>query len=160
MDKWRVEGHAEDVPGATTKLGPLPGSPFDLLGSSTKVLVLLPTEHNELTLQWKGPSEVVELVNRMDYKVKVHGKTKVYHANLLKRYFERSDDLTGTSTLQQGLDVASIAVIDPELIEDEADSGDEELLQLRPLQGNETYSDVKVSKKLTSQQKEQLHEVQ
>ena len=36
-----------------------------------KVLLLLPTSHNKLMLQWKGPYEVVEVVNRMDYKVRV-----------------------------------------------------------------------------------------
>ena len=38
-----------------------------------KVLLLLPTESNKLLLQWKGPYEVVEIVNRMDYKVDVDG---------------------------------------------------------------------------------------
>ena len=87
------------------------------------MLVLLPTEHNNLTLQWKGPYEVTEVVNRLDHKVRIHGKTKVYHANLLKRYFERNDNLMGTSTLKQGTDVAGVAVIDPELTEDAVDSG-------------------------------------
>ena len=31
-----------------------------------KVLLLLPTESNKLLLQWKGPYEVVEIVNSMD----------------------------------------------------------------------------------------------
>ena len=31
-----------------------------------------------------------EVINRMDYKVEVRGKTKIYHANLLKQYFERA----------------------------------------------------------------------
>lgn len=50
-----------------------------------KVLLLLPTEHNKLTLQWKGPYEITEVVNKMDYKINVNGKTKIYHASLLKR---------------------------------------------------------------------------
>ena len=32
-----------------------------------KVLLLLPTDSNKLLLQWKGPYEFVEMVNRMDY---------------------------------------------------------------------------------------------
>ena len=32
-----------------------------------KVLLLLPTESNKLLLQWKGPYEIVEVLNRMDY---------------------------------------------------------------------------------------------
>ena len=56
-----------------------------------KVLLLLPTESNKLLLQWKGPYEVVEIVNRMDYKVDVDGVvgTYMYHANMLKQYVER-----------------------------------------------------------------------
>ena len=34
-----------------------------------KVLLLLQTESNKLLLQWKGPYEVVEIVNRMDYRL-------------------------------------------------------------------------------------------
>ena len=49
-----------------------------------KVLVLLPTDHNKLLMQWKGPFEVSSVVGLNDYKVKVKGKEKVYHANLLK----------------------------------------------------------------------------
>ena len=44
-----------------------------------KVLLLLPTTHNKLMLQWKGPYEVVEVVNRMDYKVKVDDRVGTYH---------------------------------------------------------------------------------
>ena len=51
-----------------------------------KVLLLLPTESNKLLLQWKGPYEVVEIVNRMDSKVDVDGVVGTYHANMLKQY--------------------------------------------------------------------------
>ena len=54
-----------------------------------KVLVLLPTDHNKLLMQWKGPFEVSSVVSLNDYRLKVKGKEKVYHANLLKKYFER-----------------------------------------------------------------------
>ena len=56
--------------------------------SGEKVLVLLPSDHNKLLMQWKGPFEVSSVVGLNDYKVKVKGKEKVYHANLLKKYFE------------------------------------------------------------------------
>ena len=52
-------------------------------------MLLLPTESNKLIIQWKGPYEVVEIVNRMDYKVNVDGVVGTYHANMLKRYVER-----------------------------------------------------------------------
>ena len=45
-----------------------------------KVLVLLPTDHNKLLMQWKGPFEVSAVVGLNDYKVCVKGKERVYHA--------------------------------------------------------------------------------
>ena len=55
------------------------------------MLVLLPTDHNKLLIQWKGPFEVSSVVGLNDYKVKVKGNEKVYQANLLKKYFEREE---------------------------------------------------------------------
>ena len=49
-----------------------------------KVVVLLPTDHDKLLMQWKGPVEVSSVVGLNDYKVKVKDKEKVYHANFLK----------------------------------------------------------------------------
>ena len=43
-----------------------------------KVLLLLPTESNKLLIQCKGPYEVVEIVNRMDYRVDVDGVVGTY----------------------------------------------------------------------------------
>ena len=53
------------------------------------MLVLQPTDHNKLLMHWKGPFEVSAVVGLNDYKVSVKGKERIYHANLLKRYFER-----------------------------------------------------------------------
>ena len=54
-----------------------------------KVLVLLPTDHNKLLIHWKGPYDVSEVASLNDHEVKVKGNTKVYHANLLKKYHEQ-----------------------------------------------------------------------
>ena len=54
-----------------------------------KVLLLLPTESNKLLLQWKGAYEIVEVINRMDYKIDVTDVVNPYHANMLKQYIER-----------------------------------------------------------------------
>ena len=50
-----------------------------------KVLVLLPTDHNKLLMQWKGPFEVSAIVGLNGYNVKVKRKERIYHANLLKK---------------------------------------------------------------------------
>ena len=55
--------------------------------------MLPPTDHNKLLMQWKGPFEVSAVVGLNDYKVCVKGKERVYHANLLKKYFEREDSV-------------------------------------------------------------------
>ena len=69
-----------------------------------KVLVLLPTDHNKLLMQWKGPYEVSAVVGTNDYKVKVKDKLKVYHANLLKKYIEREEELEeAAAAIAEGL---------------------------------------------------------
>ena len=50
-----------------------------------KVLVLLPTDANKLLVQWKGPYDIINSVGLNDYKVKISGKEKTLHANLLKK---------------------------------------------------------------------------
>ena len=45
-------------------------------------------------MQWKGPFEVSAVVGLNDYQVRVKGKERVYHANLLKKYFEREDSVS------------------------------------------------------------------
>ena len=48
---------------------------FSVVGQ--KVLVLLPTEHNKLTLQLKGPYEIIERINKMDYIIiSIKGKPR------------------------------------------------------------------------------------
>ena len=56
-----------------------------------KILLSLPTESNQLLLQWKGPYEIVEVINRMNYKVDVNGVVNPYHAKMLKQYVERQN---------------------------------------------------------------------
>ena len=60
-------------------------------GVGDQVLLLLPTDSNKLLLQWKGPYDVVEVVNRTDYKTDVDGIVNTYHANMLKLYVEHQD---------------------------------------------------------------------
>ena len=72
-----------------------------------KVLVLLPTDHNKLLMQWKGPFEVSAVVGLNDYKVCVKGKERVYHANLLKKYFEREDSVpVGAVAVEVNADIS------------------------------------------------------
>ena len=56
-----------------------------------KVLLLLPTDNNKLLLQWQGPFEVISR-NGNDYKIQLAGRTKTFHANMLKKYYEREPE--------------------------------------------------------------------
>ncbi|XP_070209718.1 uncharacterized protein [Littorina saxatilis] len=55
-----------------------------------RVLLLLPVKHNKLQLQWQGPFEVTAKVGQNDYRIMMHGKARLYHANLLRAYIERT----------------------------------------------------------------------
>lgn len=59
-----------------------------------KVLVLLPTEANKLLMQWKGPFVVTKALGSNNYLIQMGNKTKTFHANLLKRYFDRGEEDT------------------------------------------------------------------
>ena len=55
-----------------------------------RVLLLLPVKHNKLQLQWQGPFEVTAKVGQNDYRIVMNGKARLYHANLLRAYVERT----------------------------------------------------------------------
>ena len=48
-----------------------------------RVLILLPTESNTLLMQWKGPYDIENNKGGNNYSIKVNGRLKTYHANLL-----------------------------------------------------------------------------
>ncbi|KAK7113985.1 hypothetical protein V1264_000125 [Littorina saxatilis] len=62
------------------------------LAVGDKVLLLLPEKHNKLQLTWKGPYPVIEKVGSCNYRVKIKGRDKLLHANLLKLYVERESE--------------------------------------------------------------------
>jgi hypothetical protein len=55
-----------------------------------EVLVLLPTESNKLLMTWSGPFRVSECLHP-DYRIEMKGKSKIFHANMLKRYLRREN---------------------------------------------------------------------
>lgn len=48
-------------------------------GNKMLLLLVLPTRHNKLFVTWKGPFEVVEVVNRIDYRIDADGICRTYH---------------------------------------------------------------------------------
>jgi len=117
----------------------------------SKVLVLLPTSTNKLLAQWKGPYVVTDKVSSVDYKVKLKGKEKVYHVNMLKTWTERPENMK--------TDVNFLATMD--VIEEKED---DELVDIDfkvspQLVGRETVDDVITLSELTDVQKDQLSEL-
>ena len=120
------------------------------LAVGEEALVLLPTEHNKLKMMWKGPYKVVERPGLNDYKLDLGDKTKIFHINLLKKYYRR-DAKDGA--------VAGVAIIEPGLSDGVID--DEGLLDfgLHKLGGKETWRDVKINPELSDEQKQQVLEI-
>ena len=55
---------------------------------SDNALVLLPTDKNKLLMGWKGLYEVVEKLSPLHYRIRIGGKEKCFHINMLKKYLE------------------------------------------------------------------------
>ena len=59
-----------------------------------QVILLIPTDKNKLMMQWRGPYPVVECRdNGIDYVIKVGNKKRLYHINLLKKFYKRECNL-------------------------------------------------------------------
>ena len=111
-----------------------------------KALLLLPTAHNKLLMQWKGPFQVLERVNKHDYRIDVNGKPRLFHINMLKTYRDRDESMK---------EFASLAVVD----ECDCEEDGEDLLDEQNCGGKETYLDVQYSDKLTDEQLQQAKDL-
>ena len=107
-----------------------------------EVLVLLPTSSNKLLMSWTGPYRVTECFHP-DYRILVKGVTKVFHANMLKKYNRRQ------------VDHANVGVI---LEEDESDSLPLPTMSLpmSPSMKDEDISMIDFDKELPKQEYDQL----
>ena len=61
------------------------------LEENDEVLILLPDNSNKLLMSWKGPYLVTKKLSRVNYVIDCDGKPKVFHINLLKKYFRRAN---------------------------------------------------------------------
>ena len=117
------------------------------------MLILLPTDHNKLLMQWKGPFEVSAVVGLNDYKVCVKGKERVYHANLLKKYFEREDPVpVGAVAVEVNADISKNGHVKSEA--EEADPVDGvDFLEIGGYVAKESIKDVATGDNLTDEQR-------
>ena len=116
-----------------------------------KVLLLLPTDSNKLLLQWWWPSEIVEVLNHVDYRVNVNGYIHTYHANILRLYVKRKTELSHC--------LLSAEVSIP-LREDDNESDEYSLEDCTfPFKkAIQTYRDVSISDKLMEEQRNEVRE--
>ena len=115
-----------------------------------KVLLLLPTDNNKLLLQWKGPYEVKGVKGLNDYFIDVDGTVRLYHINMLKRFYELSDE-PNTYDCDISCLVAAISETDCDL---DGNPLDEKQMWESP--EIETFRDVNISPDLSDSQKRQL----
>lgn len=124
-----------------------------------EVLLLLPTDKNKLLMQWKGPFRVVAGIGDTDYRVELWDKSKVFHVNLLKKYYRRevteAEGVTHESTASV-LEVVCVSVIEPELDDGVSDPKDGQFgtgeVCTPHAQAQETVENVHIDPRLTSDQ--------
>ena len=116
-----------------------------------EVLIMLPTDANKLLMQWKGPFKIEKKMTPNDFKIRIDGKSRVYHANMLKKYTKREEKITANV-----IEVVSAAVVESSGSTEDDVVNDEQLLELNYLKGKETYRDVKVAETLDEQKKQDL----
>ena len=62
-----------------------------ILEAGDEVLLLLPSENNKLQMKWKGPFKIKQQVGMYNYVVEIGSNEKVFHINMLKKYYRRDD---------------------------------------------------------------------
>ena len=110
-------------------------------------------------MQWKGPSEVSAVVGLNDYKARVKGKDKVYHANFLKKYFER-DEPTEESAVTTKASAAVTREVDDKYEPGiEAQEGVGDFLEIGGYVAKESVADESTGPDLTDEQRAEFMEL-
>ena len=116
-------------------------------------LILLPTAESKLLMQWKGPYQVTERVGPTDYRIRVGNMEKIYHINMLKKYYEVSSAKQNQEK-NEHIEEAAAAIL-----QEEDDDSDKMVLPVVadiPTLKGETVADVNVNDKLSPEQQQQL----
>ena len=126
-----------------------------------KVLLLLPTSTNNLLAEWRGQYEIIDQVSPVDYTVKMKKKTKTFHINMIKKWYDRHED-------------ENLEVDNQDEIIDEADDrhfhsiciiyGKEEDFAYEDIENpllvpHESVNDMRMDSLLTEEQKQQLNDL-
>ena len=115
-----------------------------------KVLLLLPTDSNKFLFKWKGPYEVVDVVNRMDYKIDTSGVISTYHAIMLKQYVERRNELSHCFLSAEAIE---------SLDDDDSEEFSLEDCTFPTAKKPKSYRDVSISNTLPSEQRNEVETI-
>lgn len=99
-------------------------------------LLLLPTDHNKLLLHWKRRFKVVGRVGAVDRIELPSGKIKTFHANMLKKYYLRTDDERDVSNDNNV--AAAVACV----VNDDTEDEEEEVTEVRERGQMQLYNTV------------------
>ena len=95
-------------------------------------------------MQWKGPYKVSAVVGVNVYKVRVKDKLKVYHANLLKAYIEREEELgEAAAAIAEGLVTSVTCSGEPNELQLDPDDDDNGFLEIGGYVAKESIANVK-----------------
>ncbi|BFZ02581.1 hypothetical protein BsWGS_05620 [Bradybaena similaris] len=130
------------------------------LKTGDKVLILLPEKKNKLLISWQGPFSVIKQASLVDYIIDIKGKHKIFHVNMLRKYYERPAQLQEviSNALDDHLNTANTAVIS--LPDDTYSEQDLPNTIIFPtLIQKETIKDIKISNHLSNQEKKKVTQV-
>ncbi|XP_068232999.1 uncharacterized protein [Palaemon carinicauda] len=119
-----------------------------------EVLLLLPTEHNKLLVEWQGPFKVLRKLNSVDYIIDVKGKPKTFHVNLLKAYFYRSQNVLSVADENLNSSISDYCCVTSHVI-----VLSEDIENPIPCVEEEITSELDICPTLTPEQKGKLEEV-
>ena len=160
----RLEETCETVKDSLTKASAKAKKHFDRkarlreLKTGDLVLILLPTAESKLLMQWRGPFRVIERVGLTDYRIRVGDTEKLYHINMLKRYYE-SARATGDSRPAPNGDGKTDPVeevVASLVVDDETDGQMILPVPSSSLEKGETVADIHISEDLGAEEREQL----
>jgi len=122
-------------------------------------LILLPTAESKLLMQWKGPYQVIERMGPTDYRIRVGNTEKIYHINMLKRYYETSSAKLSLPSVEEKQEESICPQVAVAVVMEEEDDDDKTVLPVIagiPTLDGETIAEVHVNEELPPEQQQQL----
>jgi len=118
-----------------------------------KILLLLPTDNNKLTMEWKGPFSIVGKVGENDYRIDIFGKIKIFHANMIKKYYERLEDSkVGTNKVMMCLGCLEMQIVEGNMAVCEVSEDENCEIEFCPLIPKENWKDAVINEDLSHEQ--------